>query len=193
MDNREYEEAHADRFTLNGNTLKMNECMDMAHYQTNMASMLLLGRWFDEMRAAGVYDNTRIVLISDHGRSLRQMEELILDDGYDMEANYPLLMVKDFNAEGFETSNEFMTTGDVPTLAVNEVIENPVNPFTGNVINNEAKTAHDQYISASMEWDVNTNNGNTYIAGDWYTVHDNIFDKNNWSLYAKDTVLDSEP
>lgn len=193
VDNTEYETAHQDRFTLDGKTLKMDQCMDMAHYQTNMAAMIQLGRWFDAMRQAGVYDNTRIILISDHGRALGQMEELILEDGYDMEANYPLLMVKDFNCDGFETSEEFMTTGDVPTLAAEGVIADPVNPFTGNAIHNQEKTAHDQYISGSAEWDVNQNNGNTYIPGNWYTVHDNIFDSNNWSLYAEDSVLDAEP
>ena len=110
-----------------------------------------------------------------------------------MEANYPLFMVKDFNSTGFNVSDEFMTTGDVPTLATDNVIENPVNPFTGNAINSDAKTAHDQYISASDQWDVNKNNGNTYLPGDWYTVHDNIFDLNNWSLYAEDAVVDEEP
>ena len=193
VNNTEYEKAHADRFTVDGKTLKMENPVDMAHYQTNMAAMIQLGRWFDAMKAAGVYDNTKIIIIADHGRQLGEVEGLFLKDGYDMEANYPLFMVKDFNSTGFNVSDEFMTTGDVPTLATDNVIENPVNPFTGNAINSDAKTAHDQYIFASGQWDVNKNNGNTYLPGDWYTVHDNIFDLNNWSLYAEDAVIDEEP
>lgn len=193
VNNTEYEKAHADRFTVDGKTLKMENPVDMAHYQTNMAAMIQLGRWFDAMKAAGVYDNTKIIIIADHGRQLGEVEGLFLKDGYDMEANYPLFMVKDFNSTGFNVSDEFMTTGDVPTLATDNVIENPVNPFTGNAINSDAKTAHDQYIFASDQWDVNKNNGNTYLPGDWYTVHDNIFDLNNWSLYAEDAVIDEEP
>ena len=42
----------------------------LAHYQINMAAMLQLANWFDYMRENGVYDNTRIILVADHGRGL---------------------------------------------------------------------------------------------------------------------------
>lgn len=40
-----------------------------------MAAMLRLGEWFDYLREEGVYDNTRIILVSDHGYRLEQIEE----------------------------------------------------------------------------------------------------------------------
>ena len=68
----------------------------MIHYQTNMAAMLQLGKWFDYMRENGVYDNTRIILVSDHGKDLNQDNSFKLADGTDKALYYPLLMVKDF-------------------------------------------------------------------------------------------------
>lgn len=192
VDNTEYDQLHADRFTVDGRTLKMETDLQISHYQVNMAAMLQLGKWFDYMRANGVYDNTRIILVSDHGRNLFHTEELEVAQGeqfIDMEGYYPLLMVKDFGSEGFVTSDEFMTNADVPTLAVNGIIENPVNPFTGKLISSDEKTAHDQYIMTSGEWNVDINNGNTFLPANWYTIHDDIWNKDNWTMVAQGAVL----
>lgn len=189
VDNTEYEANHKDRFTVNGRTLKMETELQMIHYQTNMAAMIQLGKWFDYMKKNDVYDNTRIILVSDHGTSLGQFDELLVDGGYDASRYYPLLMVKDFDSKEFKTSEEFMTNGDVPTLAMSGLIENPVNPFTGKKIDSSAKYEGDQYILVSQEWDVNSNNGYTYFPSDWLSVHDNIWDKNNWKKVGENSVL----
>lgn len=185
IDNTEYDT------NVNGG-LKIETDMQIRHYHSNMAAMVQLGKWFDYMRKNGVYDNTRIILVSDHGFPLHQIEDLQYDDGEDMALFYPLLMVKDFNSEGFTTSDEFMTNGDVATLAMKGIIDNPVNPFTGKVINSAEKTAHDQYIVTQAEWDVNINNGNTYQPAKWYSVHDNIWDMKNWRIAAENAVLPFE-
>ena len=189
VDNTEFEAQHQDRYTLDDRTLRMVGDDEMAHYQSNMGVMLQLGRWFDFMRANGVYDNTRIILVSDHGYVLESEEALILEDGMDVCQFYPLLMVKDFGSEGFVTSEEFMTNGDVPALAVKDIIDEPVNPFTGKIIDSSEKTAHDQYIISSGAWDISTNNGTTFLPAKWYSVHDNIWDKNNWEVAAEEAVL----
>lgn len=189
VNNIEYEKEHQDRYTLNGRTLKMDEQRQVIHYQTNMAAMLQLGEWFDYMRENDVYDNTRIILVSDHGRDLNHLDELLLDDGTDVCLFYPLLMFKDFNSEGFKISEDFMTNADVPTLATKDIIANPVNPFTGSQLSSNEKTAHDQYIIASREWNIEINNGNTFLPAKWYSVHDNIWDKNNWCLLDNEGTL----
>ena len=189
VDNTQYELEHADRFTLGGRTMTMNDRTEYAHYQVNVAAMLQLGKWFDYMRENGVYDNTRIIVMSDHGGSMGQFSELITNDGMDAEGFASLLMVKDFNAEGFTTSDEFMLSADVPLLAVKGVIENPVNPFTGNRIDVVSKPKTEQRLLHSYEWDVNTNCGTQFIAGNWYTVHGDIWNKNAWELVASNAVL----
>lgn len=189
VDNTAFAERYANGFTLNGHTLKMDTQQQVTHYHANMAAMLRLGEWFDYLRENGVYDNTRIILVSDHGHSLKQNDRLLLEDGTDASYYYPLLMVKDFDSEGFAFSDEFMTNGDVPTLATKNLIENPRNPFTGKPINADEKTAHDQYIIASDKWGTDENNGNTYLSSKWYSVHDDIWNPKNWEIAAEDAIL----
>lgn len=192
VDNTRYEKDHADRFTVDGRTMTVDELTEYTHYHANMAALIQLGNWFDYLRANGVYDNTRIIIVSDHGQSLGQFDELMTDDGLDTEGFFSLMLVKDFNAKGFTTSDKFMTAADTPTLATQGVISNPVNPFTGNVISSKAKFEHDQYVFFSYNWNVEENCGTQYVAGDWYTVHDSIWDKSNWQLVGRDTVLTQE-
>ena len=186
VDNTVFDSENMDRFTLNGRTLKMETEQQMIHYHTNMAAMIQLGKWFDYMRENDVYDNTRIILVSDHGRVLYHSEDLVLEDGMDAGVYYPLLMVKDFDSEGFTTSEEFMTTADVPSLATAGVIDAPINPFSGmDLSNTNEKTTHDQYILCSAEWDIRVNNGNKFLPGKWYSVHDDMRDPSNWTIAAE--------
>ena len=98
-------------------------------------------------------------------------------------------MVKDFNSKEFKTSSTFMTTADVPYLAMNGVIENPTNPFTNKPITMDEKTAHDQLISMSNDWDVAENNGEEFMPSRWASVKDNIWDVSNWKVSSENTVL----
>ena len=171
------------RFTLDGRTLLMENNSHVAHYHVNMAAMLQLAKWFDYLRENDVYDNTRIILVSDHGRNLRQMSDLILDDANStcIEPFFPLLMVKDFNSTGFTFSDTFMTQADVPGIALEGLIENATNPFTGNAIDNSAK---DQllYLTNSTDFQTTINNGYSFLPSTWLTMSDNIWDKSNWTV-----------
>lgn len=188
VDNTEYDQAQEDRFVVDGRELTVVDSRQMSHYHVNMAMFLRLGEWFDELKAQGVYDNTRIILVSDHGTGLGCMEELLYQ-GYELESYYPLLMVKDFDAEGFTTSDAFMTNADVPTLATQGVIEEPTNPFTGKPINSDEKTAHDQIIILSDEFNLTRNNGNTFLPSRWASVHDDRWNMDNWSFCEEEVVL----
>ena len=194
VDNTEYDSQHVDRFTMGDKKLNVETPYHLVHYQTNMAALIQLGNWFDYMRENGVYDNTRIILVADHGQDLRQLKELIIDDdsGVRIDASnyFPLLMVKDFNSKEYTVSNEFMTNADVPTLATNGIINNPTNPYTGKAINSDEKTAHDQFIIYSNLYNVTVNNGNTFAEAQWIGVKDNIWNKENWEFYDKTLVLD---
>ena len=179
-----YSGDNLNRFTIDGKTLKMEDANHIVHYQSNMAAMLQLGKWFDYLRENDVYDNTRIILVSDHGaRYMYQMEELcnMLDDGtLHPEFYFPLLLVKDFDSNGFTVSDTFMTNADVPTLATNDIIKNPTNPFTNNPITSESKETEVQYIINSHKWDTDENNGYTFIPSPWWTISENIWDESKW-------------
>lgn len=188
VDNTEYKDLQLQR-VLDGRVMKLEDIKQVVHYHINMATMIQLGKYFDFMRKEGVYDNTRIILVADHGYDLYSFDELSLDDGRCASFFYPLLMVKDFGSTQFITSDEFMTNADVPTLATDGIIERPVNPFTGKIINADEKTAHPQYIIDSDAWDISKNNGNIFPPARWYSVHDNIWDKSNWKLAAENAAL----
>ena len=193
VDNSAYDFDDLRSFTDPDIVLKMEMETQVAHYQVNGAAMVQLGNWFDYLKEQGVYDNTRIILVADHGRRVEQIDELILDQNAggmtDVEGMFPLLMVKDFNAEGFKVSDEFMTNADVPTLSMTGIIKDPVNPFTGKAINSSEKTAHPQMVLYSEEWHTTINNGYTFLPGAWYSVHDSIWNKDNWTLVEPNSVL----
>ncbi len=190
VDNTDYDMTHQDRFTVNGVTMNMDNAFSYAAYECSMEAFITLGDWFDYLRENGLYDNTRIIIVSDHGFGMNQFEDLLLDDiGFDAEAVNPILMVKDFNGTGFNTSMEFMTNADTPALALDGIVQNPVNPFTNNPINQDGKSGN-VLIYSSEEINVNTNNGTRFVDpnGFWLTVHDDIRNKNNWSLYPGEPV-----
>lgn len=196
VDNSRYDQAHRDRFTdpVTGDKLVTEKINQMTHYHTNVAMMLQLADWLDELRALGVYDNTRIIIASDHGRDLGQVENMIKNgpdgEAVDFTAYYPLLLVKDFDQEGFHTSDTFMTNADVPILAFDGLIDNPVNPFTGKPIDDQEKFAHEQYVILSEIYSTSENNGTSFLPSYWASVRDDIRETENWTLYPDEFVLD---
>jgi len=194
VDNTQFYMNKTERFTLDGRTLGMDNQQQIRHYQTNMCALLQLGSWFNYLREHDVYDNTRIVIVSDHGLGLYQFNELMAgagEDNYqDVETYYPLLLVKDFDGKEFVRSDEFMTNADVPVLATQDLLDEPINPFTGKVINDSEKTAHDQFVIMSEDWDVDENNGNVFLPSPWASVRDSLWSKSNWKFIEKKIVLD---
>lgn len=189
IDNTEYDAVAGGTITVDGKILYNWNHTQKIHYQSNMAVMLKLGEWFDYMREQGVYDNTKIILVSDHGTANEHFEGMSRE-GVDLTKYACLLMVKDFESEEYVASEEFMTNADVPTLAFEDCIDDPVNPFTNKPINSDEKTAHDQFVIMSNVWDVNQNNGKTFLPSEWLKVKNNIWNKDNWTFNHEETVLD---
>jgi len=193
VDNTQYDAEHTDRFIINNQKLNINNTYQMTHYHVNASAFIILGKWFNYLRDNNVYDNTRIILVADHGRDLNHFEEFQFAVGDSATCNaeyfYPLLMVKDFNSRGFTTCTDFMTNADVPTLATQNLITNPINPFTKKAINNNEKYAHEQYIILSDEYIVANNNNNTFLPSTWASVKDNIWEPSNWTFSEEEVVL----
>jgi hypothetical protein len=144
-------------------------------YHAIMASFLLLGKWFVFLQEQGVYDNARIVIVSDHGKyeDSKYSGNMLLPNKEWLSGYHALLMVKDFMSEGeLFTDATFMTHGDVPTIAMNELIDNPKNPFSNDPVASSNKNNVVITTASVLQYK---------IAGDqWLSVHDNIFDLNNW-------------
>ena len=169
-------------------------------YNTQMASFKLLGTFFDYLRENGIYDNTRIVIVSDHGGE-HQEDDFEKDDALDRAITggqywgrghyHCLLMFKDFNASGdIKFDDTFMTNADTPSLLLKGIIENPVNPFTGNIIPADTSSIKKDgvYISAADTHQPSNNGKYTFSIkpGQWWHVRDNIFKSENWKQEAPD-------
>lgn len=162
------------RIDMAGNTI----AIDMQyHYHTYMSALLQIGKWLDYLREEGVYDNTRIIIAADHGQPLGQFDNLVLDDGMDAEQLAILLMCKDFNSNQYNVSFDLMTNADCPTMAMEGLIENPINPFSGKPVDDKIKAEQGIYICPRPE------DGEYYFdtsGQQWYSVSGNIFNKDNW-------------
>ena len=198
VDNTAYDKAHRNRFSMNGRKMEVKGSLQYGDYEANMGVMLELGKWFDYLREQGVYDNTKIILVSDHGFGRKRFPQLLLDgydtykgseNIYDAEYYCPLLMVKDFGAKEFTTDRTFMTNADAAVLAVKDVIADPVNPFTGKEITDAEKTAHPQYILASNHYDVSVNDGTQFMPDTWISVKDDIWNPENWNVLNHEAVF----
>ena len=149
-------------------------------YHTSAAAVKRLVDWFEYLKEEGVYNNTRIILVSDHGptSNFAIRNALPYDVGFIADYN-PTLFFKDFNAEGdMKIDTEFMTNADTPSLALQGIIEDPENPFTGNKIGMYMKESP-LYIAMGRIANRSRTQLDLNQKKDYY-VHKNIYELKNW-------------
>ena len=196
IDNTAYEAEHTIRRAADGSEITLKTELQMMHYQCNMAAMLRLGEWFDYLRENGLYDNTRIIIVSDHGRYVDGLFNGKITNGKKEKSNLKndtlnykaMLLVKDFDCQELTTDTTFMTNADTPTLAFSGLIENPVNPFTGKLINSDAKDVPEQHIAATGVWSIDDYTGKEtqYQNITWIGFKDaDVSDTDAWRIIGK--------
>lgn len=162
-----------------------------AGYKVNTVALIQIGEFADYLRKQGIYDNTKIIVVSDHGigRNIKDFETPAFN-GYQKDHLNPVLLVKDFNSDTNGTvkvDDKFMTNADVPYLALKGIVENPVNPFTKNPINENYK--RDGIIATKgdifMPYHSKSEYEFTIDNDDWIHIKDNIFIDSNWEKYTK--------
>ncbi|GHV04465.1 membrane protein [Spirochaetia bacterium] len=158
-----------------------------SHYHVNMTTFLLLTRWFDYLKENDAWDNTRIIITSDHGwgstYAYSPLEntsaQLLTPKGSEVSAFHPWLFVKDFgNNAPFVEDRSFMTLADVPALAAENVVPDAKNPFTGVPL--QKGTTDGAFLATvggrpALDYTLDIRDG------EWLHVHDDIFDPANWS------------
>ena len=191
VDNTAYEAEHKVRGTSFGGHLELKNIMQMEHYQSDMAAFIQLGQWFDYLRENGLWDNTRILVVSDHGYDL-ELNHILTggEEGENALAPYDgimaynaLMMIKDFSSgDEFTVSDSFMTIADMPTEAMKGLISDPVNPFTGNPINEDAKEEEEQYVMLT-DWRIAENHGTRFTDPVRLVLKNKyLFDESNWEV-----------
>ena len=100
---------------------------DDVSFKIHLLAMHKLGLFFDYLRKNEVYDNTRIIIVSDHGKNI---------DNSDFQNKMPYsrltatLLFKDFNCnDELKYDYSFMTNADAPYLATKN-ITSKLHPFT---------------------------------------------------------------
>ncbi len=182
---QEFEEA----YYISDGVEELYICQDYqdSTYGCTVAAIRALGNYLDYLKEIGVYDNTRIIIVSDHGTQVSLFDDLIFSN-IDAEWFNCLLIVKDFDSTGFSTDYTYMTNADVPVIALEGIIDDPVNPYTGNPIDSEPKS-EDQYVAYcpiedEMYWNPDYNQGNTFNYSDdtiWFRViSGDIYNADNW-------------
>ncbi|MDR3284241.1 MAG: YidC/Oxa1 family membrane protein insertase [Treponema sp.] len=170
--------------TNRGNSLFADE----APYHMNIASFLLLGKWFDFLKAQGVYDNTRIIIVSDHGVDLHSPfpNNIKLPNGKSLELYNALLLVKDFYAPvavdgALSEMPDFMTNADTPLLAIQDLLENPANPFTRNPLTSAKAQGVTITTIPRMSSGQHTHTKYKIRPNQYLRVRDTIFNLENWT------------
>lgn len=166
-------------------------------YSTQMAAFDLIGKWFSYLKENGIYDNTRIVIVSDHGGSgyeddfepNMELDNSISGGQYVGRGHYHcLLMFKDFNAKGKMALDHetFMTNADTASMLLRDMSSSPLkNPFTGKEMPYDTENLKKDgvYISAADTHQPGNNGKYTFSIKptEWWHVKDNIFRSSNWS------------
>jgi len=154
------------------------------YYHSNTALYIKLGEWFDLLQDNNVYDNTRIIIIADHGIGVSGLvsNESLSIKGELRELYNPVFLFKDFNSHGaLSFNNDFMTNADVPYFTINGLLENPKNPFTGNPITTQPKK--DGILITTYHAPMAGNHGKYVFSikkNQWMSLHDSIFEATNW-------------
>lgn len=174
-------------------------------YHTNISALKRIAKWIQYLKENGVYDNTKIIFVSDHSRastetcfeSNEELDMSIAGDRYTGRGHFhPLLMVKDFNASGkLKKDMTFMTNGDVPSLALSGIIENPVNPFTKKAVPLDTTSIKKDGVLITSN-DIHQawlyKNLYTYPVrkDQWWNVKNDIFKASSWSRADVSAIIE---
>lgn len=160
-------------------------------YQNFLASMLTIGKWFNKMQQENCWDNTKIIIVADHGIGSSKHGNDGFNtsslNGYAKDHLHPLLMMKDFNSKGsLKIDNSFMTTADVPAMALADIFKNPLNPFTSNPINMDGKKDGVYVTTADLSMPDASRSDKIFTVAEksWYHIKNDIFVDSNWTQEA---------
>jgi len=157
-------------------------------YHVTMLGFLLISKWFDYLKENGIWDNARIIIMSDHGDQVYHNHipaNITLPSGDKLQRFNNLLIVKDFGAtRELSVDSAFMTSADVPAIAVKDIIDDPVNPFTAEPLYTDKDSG---VIIPTTVWKPFSSHGEytyDFKNNEWLKVKENVFKRENWTTYS---------
>ncbi len=176
---------YADNLKENFYTNSFEGEAEKEEYNANLVAFIKLAALFDYLKSNNLYDNSKIIIVSDHGSCFISQRKTKNIENYMYHYN-PLLMVKDINQkETLNVSYKFMTNADVPYLATKNLIKNAKNPYTKKEFRESiGGEIHQLVIPNHHYWHPSHffKLKKLYTDVDTYTFKGNdIFIKTNWS------------
>lgn len=166
--------------------------IDRSHYHANVAALDRVGQWLDYLKEHDVYNNSKIIIVSDHSNLLySEKMESFGPNKYRYNSYVPLLLFKDFNAtEPLSTDNTFMTNADASLFALKDLKNNPINPFTNkNIFEQINKTIVNVYTGLSNPKDYKENYYE-FFENESFSIKDDIFIESNWTPIKQNSEAD---
>ena len=68
------------------------------------------------------------------------------------------------------------------------LVNNPINPFTWNSINEVSNNREEEYIIASHKWETSENNGKRYLPDIWFKVDRSALDRKCWTEISEEEL-----
>jgi len=155
--------------------------IDILHYYVNVAALKRIGLWFDQLREEGVYDNTRIIVVADHGRDLYSegMADFT-ENRYTYNRFVPLLLMKDFDTVGpLGIDDTFMTNADAPLFAIKD-LTGSINPFTGKNMYEQIKKDRVNVYNGPFDPRTYTGTKHQPYVHNSYSIGEDIYVEENW-------------
>lgn len=166
-----------------------------ATYSSMVGIILRFTNFINFLKKNEIYDNTKIIIVSDHGmsRDTGTFDNKTQNFPFNKDNMTATLLVKDFSSRGkLKKDYTFMTNADTPALALKDIDGNALNPFTKNPLDVNSMgggiTKNDfiKMSNAPAESTRIRKNKKFNIKDDeWYAVKDNIFDDKNWFQYIE--------
>lgn len=125
---------------------------EASHYDVNVAALLQVAKYLDYLRENSVYDNTRIIIVADHGQGLSLKRFGNFSGRVNPAAYNPLLLVKDFGSDlPLKTDFSFMTNADTLFFAKENMPVSDKNPFTNRKFETQKENGVNVYPISNGE------------------------------------------
>ncbi len=151
---------------------------DYLAYSNHICHMKALAKWFEWFKKNGIYDNTKIIIISDHGNG--GVGAPIIDlPRRELKNTHILVLVKEFDAKGkLKVDRQtFVSNSDAMAFACDEI--GSVCPrIAPSVLKNPKKNR--ELVFTLVDGGTGRMSKSAYDTLLSYKVKDNIFDLSNW-------------
>ncbi len=165
----------------------------LQHAIAARCALLSVVRYMDFLKSEGVYDNTKIVIVSDHGIVGNVEDTSVRARAGGTAANIfvrlrPVMLVKEIGAAGgLQVSEQFLPNAEVPRIVCKE-IGGCVNPYLNNKPI-EADGRDDPFNVSLVPWQFSLQNPDSFVITDQFALEGkDPFNAKGWVVLKSSRV-----